>query len=246
VGEIRATIEELKAKASGSLVVDRDQYLRRIDGLVYGDNPEDGVVRGDLFLHPALRFALSFPPGWEVNNTETQVTARQPGTDVYMLLQMVEQPQGRTLEEIATQAMRRSGFTRLSGQPTTINGLPAYVGVYEGSAERLGKVGVRAAHIEHNRQIFMLAGIARRDEFAREDRFFDEALKSFRALTRQEADEIRPNLIDLYVVRSGDTWQSIAQRTGGIIKATTLAIMNASPVNSVPEPGRLIKVVVAG
>ncbi len=76
---------------------------------------------------------------------------------------------------------------------------------------------------------------------------FSQSIQSFRALSRTEASDIRPNRIDFYVVRAGDTWQSIAQRAGeGIIKASTLAIMNNHPVNDQPRPGERIKIVVAG
>ena len=56
---------------------DREDYLKRIDGIVYGDNPEQGVVRGSSFLHRNLRFAIDFPPGWDVNNGQTQVVAKE-------------------------------------------------------------------------------------------------------------------------------------------------------------------------
>lgn len=59
---------------------------------MYGDNPEQGIVRGRNFLHPVLRFALQFPDRWEVINTPAQVVARQPGEEVYMVLQLVTEP----------------------------------------------------------------------------------------------------------------------------------------------------------
>ena len=43
---------------------------------------------------------------------------------------------------------------------------------------------------------------------------FDRTIQSFRQLSQDEADAIRPNLVDLYTARAGDTWQSIAQRAG--------------------------------
>jgi predicted Zn-dependent protease len=52
--------------------------------------------------------------------------------------------------------------------------------------------------------------------------------------------------VDLYVVRSGDTWEEIAKRTGGVIKASTLAIMNNFDPNTPPPSGERIKVVVEG
>src|SRR4029077_11251164 len=36
--------------------VNRDVYLRRLEGLVYGSDPREGYFKGSLFLHPGLRF----------------------------------------------------------------------------------------------------------------------------------------------------------------------------------------------
>ena len=41
----------------------RDEFLEQIDGVVFGDNPKDGIVRGNAFLHPVLRFGVEFPEG---------------------------------------------------------------------------------------------------------------------------------------------------------------------------------------
>jgi len=66
-------------------------------------------------------------------------------------------------------------------------------------------------------------------------------------MTRDEAEGIRPNHVGLYTARAGDTWQSIAGRSGkGVVKATTLAIMNSHAVNDQPKPGERFKIVVAG
>jgi predicted Zn-dependent protease len=82
--------------------------------------------------------------------------------------------------------------------------------------------------------------------FQQADSAFTGAIQSFRPLSAAEAENIRPNRVDLYVVRAGDTWQGIAERSGGVIKPTTLAIMNRSVPGSQPQPGARIKIVVGG
>ena len=247
VVRVEATVQQLETGAGRELKVDRDGYLSRIEGLIYGDNPEEGIVRANAFLHPSLRFALEFPRAWEIVNSKTQVVAKQPDAERYMLLQLVQEPQGRTVEEIAVRGMQRAGFRLVQGQPQNINGLDAHVGVYQGSMEGLGSVVVRAAHITHDRNAYVLAGIAPRNDFQAADREFAASIGSFRALSRSEAANIRPNRVDLYVVRNGDTWESIAERiSGGTVKASTLAIMNDSPATQPPQTGRQIKVVVGG
>jgi predicted Zn-dependent protease len=246
VVRVQETVAKLEA-GEQRFVTDREGYLRRITGIVFGDNPREGIVRGNEFLHPDLRFALAFPEGWEVTNAKEQVVAKQPNAELYVVLQLVEQPQGRSIEEIAVRGMQRAGFRQVEGGETTINGLDAHVGTYQGSMQGLGRVVTRAAHIAHERKIYLLAGIAQAGLFEQAERQFSSTIRSFRGLSASEAAGVEPNRLDLYTVRTGDTWQSIAERVSrGSVKASTLAIMNDSPVNEQPEPGRRIKVVVAG
>jgi predicted Zn-dependent protease len=65
-------------------------------------------------------------------------------------------------------------------------------------------------------------------------------------LSASEASRIRPNRVDLYTVRGNESWQSIAERTGGVVKPSTLAIMNDYEPTQAPRPGDRIKVVVEG
>jgi predicted Zn-dependent protease len=163
-----------------------------------------------------------------------------------MILELVQKPQGRTIQEIALGSMQNAGFRAVQGERTAINGLDAFVGTYEGQTEGLGSVGVRAAHIAHGTNVYLLAGLAAPDVFQQADKAFLGTIRSFRALSAAEAESIRPNRVDLYIVRSGDTWQGIAEQSGGIITPSTLAIMNESTPGSQPQPGARIKIVVGG
>ena len=61
------------------------------------------------------------------------------------------------------------------------------------------------------------------------------------------AEQVRPNRIDLYTVRAGDTWASIAERQArGLVKPDTLALMNGSAPGQPPRPGQRVKIVVSG
>lgn len=242
------TVEALVATGidAEELRVGRAEYLRRIEGLVYGDNPEQGIVRGREFLHPALRFALAFPAGWEVQNSAEVVLAREPGHDRYMLLQLADDT-GRSLRLIADEEMTGAGYAGLQGSPGEVNGLDAWVGTYARDVGGIGQVIARVAYIRLGRAIYMLGAFAAADQYRLIDRAVDESIHSFRALSRDEADGIRPNRIALYTVRAGDTWQRIAQRVGAeIVPASTLAILNGYAVNEQPLPGDEVKVVRPG
>ena len=158
----------------------RDVFLDRIGGLVFGDNREDGIVRGHLFLHPALRFGLSFPEGWDVINSPEAVMAREPGTEHFMVLQEVDQSSlarqpsggqgGRSVGEVAVAVMRAAGYSVVDGRIEQINGQDAHIGLYRGTAKGTGKVLMRAAHIALGRRMYVVAGFAPEAEFNLVDR----------------------------------------------------------------------------
>ncbi|MEQ1759676.1 MAG: M48 family metalloprotease [Vicinamibacterales bacterium] len=245
VKQIQPQLEQLKAGRT-DLVRNPAALVSRLDGLMYGDNPDQGIIRGSSFLHPVLRFRLDYPTGWEIANSPQQVVAKAPGADVFLILQGVDEPRGGNIQEIALSSMQGAGFRSVEGERATINGLPAFVGLYQGQIEGLGEVGVRAAHIPHGDQVYMVAGIAQTGTFSQANAAFLSTIRSFRPLSAGEAEGIRPSRVDLYVVRPGDTWASIAERSGGLVKPSTLAIMNQAEPSSPPPAGSRIRIVVGG
>jgi len=221
------------------------EYQSHIDGIVFGDSPSDGIVRGNEFLHPDLRLALQFPEGWEIRNSPEQVVAKAPNADHFMVLQLVPNPSG-SIQQIAQGTMASAGFRPIEGERATINGLDAYVGTYQGTAQDIGTVVTVAAHIVHNRNVYLLAGLAPANQFGSVQAQFANSIRSFKELSASQAASIRPNRVDIYTVRGGDTWDAISRRGGGLVKPDTLAIMNNYEPSQQPRAGDRIKVVVEG
>lgn len=233
--------------ASGERARNRDDYLRRIDGLPWGDDPSEGIVIAHRFVHPDLRIELEFPDGWTVQNSSAQVVATPDDERRLMLFRAADEARGASLADGARRHMRGLGFSLEHGAADDIDGLASYVATYTGNASGLGKVRVRAAHVTLGRQVFLVAGVAPEAEFAAAEPEFDQAVRSFRHLSSGEAAQLRPNHVALYTTRAGDSWQSIAQRAGGgLVPATRLALMNGYAVNVQPPPGVTLKIVVQG
>jgi predicted Zn-dependent protease len=247
VRTVEASVREALAGTTASaLATNREAFLQHVDGVMYGDAPSEGVMRGNTFLHKDLRFAMTFPSAWEVQNTKEQVVAKAPEREEYLLLQLIAQPRG-SLQQVAQTSMANAGWQQISGQRANVNGLDAYVGTYQGSMQGLGNVGTLAAHIVHDQRVFVLAGLSPTNQFRGATQEFERSIRSFRPLTPAEAEGIRPNRVDLYIVRPNDTWASIAQRAAdGTIKPSTLAIMNDHDPNQPPRPGDRVKIVVEG
>jgi predicted Zn-dependent protease len=233
------------ARASGARTTNKPGFDRHIDGLIFGDSRESGIVRGNQFIHPIMRFAMEFPRGWEIANGAEQVSARESQeSNVGMILTLA--PGTGSLERVAQAQMAQAGLQQTSGAAANINGLQAYVGVYQGAAENTS-VAVRAAHIRSGNQTYLIAGIAPPGNFSRADQLFVNTIRSFRAIGQQEADRVQPSRVDFYTVRANDTWESIARGVSGeSISPANLAVMNGTTLATRPRPGDRIRVVVGG
>ncbi|ODS55697.1 MAG: hypothetical protein ABS36_08830 [Acidobacteria bacterium SCN 69-37] len=218
---------------------------RHLDGLVFGDSREKGIVRGSEFLHPVLRFAVRFPEGWQVSNGETQVSARRDGQGNSVMLLELVQGTG-PVRQVASDQMTKAGWRETDGEAARINGLDAYVGTYQGTIENTA-VTLHAAHVRAGTQTYVIAGVAPSQEFAASAGLFEASIRSFRTLTQAEADRIQPSRVDFRVARGGDTWESLARDLGrGIISASSLAIMNGRDASVSPRTGERLRVVVGG
>jgi predicted Zn-dependent protease len=247
VEKVQAYIAESGLPAGTAARNDGDggAFLRRVDGVVFGDSPDQGIVRGNTFVHPVLRLSIGFPQGWEIQNSRQQVAAKAPDRNEFMILQLVPNASG-SIEQVARATMASAGFRQVNGERAQLNGLDAYVGTYQGQLEGLGNVATLAAHIVHDRNVYLFAGLAPPNLYDSAQRQFSQSIRSFRELSRQEAANIHPNRVDLYTVRSGDTWQGLAEAGNNVVKPATLAIMNNYDPAQPPRPGDRIKIVVQG
>ena len=58
---------------------DKDGYLEGLDGLIFGEDPSEGFVRGRKFLHPKLGFTFTAPEGYALDNTAQAVFGVKDG-----------------------------------------------------------------------------------------------------------------------------------------------------------------------
>src|SRR5690606_31802054 len=101
----------------------------RIDGLLYGDDPHQGVIEGNSFIHPDMRLTFTVPNGfYMVNGTQAVSINGQSGQ-----AQLSTGSYNGNLETYVRQVFQGIGGqnTQLAPQTlqrTTINGLPAVIG----------------------------------------------------------------------------------------------------------------------
>lgn len=222
---------------------DRIKYLKQIDGLVFGDDPREGIVSENRFIHPILRCALTFPPGWKVQNRPDAVIGADEKQEAFVEFNLLELPGRCTASEAAEIVSKKLNLRWISGSPEVISGLKAYTGTW---SARNGEVGVRLGCFMDQDRLFYVLGFARADDFEKNIGLFDRTIRSFRKLSAGEAENVKPDRIVLHRVKKGETLSKILKLLGRPeSELKTVSLINAWDPEKLPllVPGMMIKVI---
>lgn len=201
---------QVSERMPSAQTVDRDDFLQAIDGMIYGENPEQGFVRGRRFEHPGLGFAFEAPPGFSLKNTPAEVIGTD-GRGRIMKFDLDPTVRSRDLRSyIQNEWVTKQRLDEV--QRLDIAGRDAAVGF--GQVEVNGRPAtamfsaVRGDDGRVYRFLFASAGRMSRDEV----RAFEDTLRSFRTLSAREAGALRPRRLDIVTVQRGDTIDSLARQ----------------------------------
>ena len=103
---------------------DRNEYLGMLDGLVYGEDPSEGFVRGRRFLHPKLGFTFTAPEGFTLDNTAQAVFGVKDNGAQALRLDVVRVPAEQTLPEYLNSGWIEN-IDPKSIEEITVGGFPA-------------------------------------------------------------------------------------------------------------------------
>jgi predicted Zn-dependent protease len=125
---VQQAISEAGPTTAGAMLA-RNEFLTKIDGMMWGDNPKNGVVKGREFIHPSLGFAFTAPPGFKLNNQPAQVVGQ--ATNAAMIFDMAEGNVGDLATYVQSQWNPKSTIQNV--QRVNINGMEAATGIAQGT-----------------------------------------------------------------------------------------------------------------
>jgi predicted Zn-dependent protease len=218
--------------------VGRDDFLRRIDGLIYGDNPRQGFFRENAFFHPDLQFQVQFPSGWQGQNLAQAVVAAAPDGAAAVELTIVP---AANADEALRRFSAQQGLQFGNAGRRTINGLPAAGAEFATETEQGAIRGV-VFYIEHRERVYQLVGYTAAQRFAAHSGAIVSTLESFGPVRDQSVLSVQPNRIDIVQIDRAQTLAEFAQRYKSPISVEQLAVLNHVPSPSTRlEAGTLVK-----
>ena len=228
------------------LAVNRNQYLRAIEGLNYGEDPRQGFVENSVFYHPDLKFRFPIPSGWKSQNSPEQFQMAEPNGKALLVFLGAS---GSSLDEAGQSLAKSIGLASANAQKTTINGFPALV--FEGDQVQQDQSGQQAAGahvlaqlIQDGKSIYAFVGLAAPASFSSYAPQFQKAAQGYARLTEASKLNRQPEHIRIKTATNTTTLSSALAANGIPSKRyEELAILNGMKTSDRLSKGMLYKVV---
>jgi predicted Zn-dependent protease len=230
------------AAVPDDLVVGRDAFLERIDGLVYGPDPRQGFFHGTRFFHFAHRYVLRLPTGWLAQNVGRIVVATSPDGAAMIHFGVVNATPAAAEERLLS--LPGVEGKRVSSEP--IGGLEARVVSFRIETESGPRDGM-AAFIEHAGRTHEILGLASTRTYGRHGLEIVSSISSFTALADVDLEAVQPLRIRVERLTEAMSVAAFAQRYPSALSVDELVILNqAEHAGSRFAQGALVKRIAGG
>ena len=219
-------------------IVERESYLRRLEGLIYGPNPRHGYFVGQTFNHPDMRFTMTFPEGWATQNATQSVTALSAEKNAMIQLTLSRAPsadsalrafagqEGLQAGTVARPALR--GFASSTAMP--------FAALVQGDTLR-----GRVMFVEHGGMVLQLIAYGPAAGWTAQQMVAERALGTFAVLTDRAALEVQPRKVSIVRVDRAMTIQQMRAGRASALTAEELVVINQVRVDETLPVGRLVK-----
>ena len=243
--ENRNTEEELK--------INRDKFLKRIDGSNYGTSPEEGYVKDSVFYHPVFAIRFDIDKEWVFKNFPDRLELTKESDKIIMRaddLLKDDLDNGLTPQEFVKKSIRQSGFLSnneiVNEENFSFNNLQGYTQLYK---------NVTPLETYYRRFIVIfdtetkgikpkvwITSVTMRD--LTNDDSAKSILSSFKKMTENEIANSQGLKIKVIRFRDGMTYENLAKSSPlGKFAKEKLQLLNGHYPNGNPNIGDLIKVV---
>jgi predicted Zn-dependent protease len=229
--------------APDALPENEARYLKVLDGLLYGDDPQQGFIQGRRFAHPVMRIGFEAPEGFTLTNSPQAILIEGPDGlrgefgGGRLTAGRLEAYVSALLKQMLGDAQAQAG----TAEQGLVNGLPAlFVPVVVQTRQGPVEMSV-AAYAGSARDAFHFVMISSPSTGA--VAAISELFQSFRLLSEEEVRALKPREIRVVTVGPGDSARSLSARMATDNKLDHFLMLNGRSADQPLKPGELVKIV---
>ncbi len=222
------------------LTVNQSSYLTLVDGMVFGQNPREGIFRDNHFYHPELAFEFAFPVGWQTVNQKEVVAGINADQNAVIQITLA---QGMSSARAANLFFDQQGMESERLEASDLNGLSSVSANFRVQTEQ-GMLHGRAAFVDYGGQTYQLLGYTTEQLWSKYKGTMVNAIGSFRRLTDTKLLNVQPMKLKIVSVGKTMTLAQLATQEKSPVPLKTLAIINQTEENATFRSGDRVKMVV--
>jgi predicted Zn-dependent protease len=254
-GDRNATVGKLATEWKQKLnltnaQINRNTYLKRIEGLLYGEDPKQGYVENSVFYHPVLKLQFPIPQNWAFQNTPQRVQMAPKDGKAMMMLELVP---GNSLEEAANAIVQKNGLRVLDSKQQTVNGLNAITMVADLQPQQQQQGQQQQAQqdirllsyiIQYGGNNYHILGVAGSRDFNNYANVFTYTMQNFKELRDLAKINKKPERVRLKTVsRTTTLEQALRGFKAPEKRLEEFAVLNGMKLKDNVTQGTLIKVI---
>ncbi len=226
-------------------IVNRNSYLQRIEGIVYGEDPRQGFLENNIFYHPELRFQFPVPQGWNYQNTPQRVQLAPKDGRALMMMMLAP---GNDLQQAANAVAQQNNLQVLESRQVNVNGLPAIAMVADPQQvqgqQQQQPIRTLSYLIQYNNAIYLILGVSATADFNQFVPYFSNTMEGFKPLTDQSKINKQPERIRIKTVNNSITLeQALRNYSTPANRLNELAILNGMKLTDIVPGGTMIKII---
>ena len=245
-GDRNVTVNKLATEWQKKLnltnpVVNRNTYLRSIDGLIYGEDPKEGYKENNVFYHPVLKFQFPIPSNWNYQNTPQQVQMAPKDGKAVMLLMLA---QGNSLQSAYDTILSKYKLKVVETKRFTVNGLSAIYLIADQQVENQPALRTMSYIIQYNGLIYHMLGVSTLTDYNNYAASFSNTMQGFKPLTDPDKLNKKPDRVKIRTVTTAMTLlQFFRYYNLPEARHEEFAILNGLKLTDNLTNGTLIKIV---
>lgn len=230
-----------KAKAyPASTLRNADAHFAAIDGMLYGDDPKQGVVEGQDFLHPDLKMKFTAPTGYGLQNGSDAVSINGNGGKAIFTAASFDGNRN-TYVAAALKTVSGDNMTIPVGEirQTTVNGIPAFYSTSVVNTQQGQRAVTVFAYEWATGTGYHFVAIT-----AANTQPFDMMFNSMSRLTPTQASAVKPRKLRVVTASRTDNVASLARRMAyPRLQTERFLALNGLSSSATISAGQKIKIV---
>ena len=241
IDRVNRAITNIRQSRSG-LRTGTVDYMQRLHNLLYGDDPKSGFIKGQVFVHPNMRFLFKVPEGFQLFNNPTSVISKGPEGSL-IKFDMAKKPYKDSVASYIAKVWARN--TNISQVDRfNVNNMMAATAKTRLKQEN-GVFDLRLTAIkQNNTRIYRFIFLTPVKQTQKLDRVLRQTIYSLRNLSAREANNFYPNRIHVKAVSTTDSVKKFAESMNlNNLKEETFRVLNGLSISEKLRKGSLVKIV---